>query len=151
MEMAFDQLLVNHVCSGDVRQLPSIEPGNTLSDLFHSLQKVKWSIDMRTNHRAESELIVENAELWIFSSFEDYKFKDLKESTQFIPVPIIFPLRISQMGKRRKFENLKFDAIVDLNTSFTMPSTDKKFILFLPKKGIYSGEPYYLLFVHANI
>lgn len=48
---------------GDIRQLPSIEPGNVLHDLFTSLKKVNWAIEMRTNHRAESKLIVENAGL----------------------------------------------------------------------------------------
>lgn len=51
------------VSAGDVRQLPSIEPGNTLYDLFEGLRKVRWAIEMRTNHRAESELIVRNAGL----------------------------------------------------------------------------------------
>ena len=48
-------------CAGDVRQLPSIMPGNTLHDLFHSLTLAKYAIEMRTNHRAESELIVNNS------------------------------------------------------------------------------------------
>lgn len=51
------------VSAGDVRQLPSIEPGNTLYDLFEGLKKVQWAIEMKTNHRAESELIVRNAGL----------------------------------------------------------------------------------------
>uniref|UniRef100_A0A8C2A5Z2 Helicase (DNA) B n=1 Tax=Cyprinus carpio TaxID=7962 RepID=A0A8C2A5Z2_CYPCA len=46
---------------GDVRQLPSIEPGNTLYDLFEGFRKVRWAIEMQTNHRSESELIVRNA------------------------------------------------------------------------------------------
>ncbi|KAJ8245288.1 hypothetical protein GJAV_G00269130 [Gymnothorax javanicus] len=51
------------VLLGDVRQLPSIEAGNTLHDLFHCLARVGWGIEMRTNHRAESQLIVRNAGL----------------------------------------------------------------------------------------
>lgn len=51
------------VSAGDVRQLPSIEPGNTLYDLFEGLKDVHWAIEMKTNHRAESELIVRNAGL----------------------------------------------------------------------------------------
>uniref|UniRef100_W5KVT3 Helicase (DNA) B n=1 Tax=Astyanax mexicanus TaxID=7994 RepID=W5KVT3_ASTMX len=50
--------LQKFILLGDIRQLPSIDPGNTLNDLFESLQRVRWAIEMRTNHRAESELIV---------------------------------------------------------------------------------------------
>ncbi|XP_061085101.1 DNA helicase B [Conger conger] len=63
------QMLIDHarlrkfVLLGDVRQLPSIDPGNTLHDLFHSLARVGRAIEMRTNHRAESQLIVRNASL----------------------------------------------------------------------------------------
>uniref|UniRef100_A0A674A565 Helicase (DNA) B n=1 Tax=Salmo trutta TaxID=8032 RepID=A0A674A565_SALTR len=53
------------VILGDVRQLSSIEPGNTLCDLFYSLGRAHWSIEMRTNHRAESQLIVNNAGLTV--------------------------------------------------------------------------------------
>uniref|UniRef100_UPI003AAE6D86 DNA helicase B n=1 Tax=Centroberyx gerrardi TaxID=166262 RepID=UPI003AAE6D86 len=92
---------------GDIRQLPSIQPGNTLHDLFHSLKVVQWAIEMRTNHRAESQLIVENATL------------------------------ISEMGMKRWFGPLEFDATVDLNESYSMPSADKKFILVrLPREGL---------------
>ena len=46
---------------GDVNQLPSIEPGNFLSDVFHTLMTHGLSITLRTNHRSESDLIVQNA------------------------------------------------------------------------------------------
>ncbi|XP_048240123.1 DNA helicase B-like [Haliotis rufescens] len=46
---------------GDVRQLPSIEPGNFLGDIFTVLAPLGFSIELQTNHRAESELIVQNA------------------------------------------------------------------------------------------
>lgn len=46
---------------GDVNQLPSIEPGNFLSDVYHALEQNDCAITLRTNHRAESQLIVENA------------------------------------------------------------------------------------------
>ncbi|XP_053517585.1 DNA helicase B isoform X2 [Artibeus jamaicensis] len=46
---------------GDIRQLPSIEPGNLLQDLFDTLKSRKCAIELKTNHRAESELIVDNA------------------------------------------------------------------------------------------
>jgi DNA helicase B len=44
-----------------VRQLPSIESGNFLSDVYRSMYPVKSSIELMTNHRAESHLIIENA------------------------------------------------------------------------------------------
>lgn len=46
---------------GDKNQLPSIEPGNLLSDVYHALIPYGCSVTLRTNHRAESQLIVENA------------------------------------------------------------------------------------------
>ena len=51
------------VLLGDVYQLPSIEPGNFLSDTYHSLQLIGCSVLLRTNHRSESRRIVENATL----------------------------------------------------------------------------------------
>ncbi|XP_026090207.1 DNA helicase B-like [Carassius auratus] len=82
---------------GDVRQLPSIEPGNTLYDLFEGFRKVRWAIEMRTNHRSESELIVRNAGL------------------------------ISEMGKKRRYNPVEFDATINMTTPSTVPS-DKSFI-----------------------
>jgi len=46
---------------GDKNQLPSIEPGNFLSDVYNALMPYGSSVTLRTNHRAESQLIVENA------------------------------------------------------------------------------------------
>ncbi|ELW67017.1 DNA helicase B [Tupaia chinensis] len=46
---------------GDIRQLPSIEPGNLLKDLFETLKARKYAVELKTNHRAESQLIVDNA------------------------------------------------------------------------------------------
>lgn len=46
---------------GDKNQLPSIEPGDFLRDVYHALESHGCSIILRTNHRAESELIVDNA------------------------------------------------------------------------------------------
>lgn len=48
-------------CLGDTRQLPSIEPGNMLADIFEGLKSRGFSVELRTNHRAESQLIVDNA------------------------------------------------------------------------------------------
>lgn len=49
------------VLLGDIRQLPSIEPGNFLSDVFTTFRERGFSVELRTNHRSESELIVSNA------------------------------------------------------------------------------------------
>ncbi|MBN3307996.1 HELB helicase, partial [Amia calva] len=93
---------------GDVRQLPSIEPGNTLADMFNGLLDVSWAIEMKTNHRAESQLIVNNAG------------------------------QISDMGTRHIYYPLEYDATVALGgkaMSVTMPTTDKSFIFVrLPPK-----------------
>ncbi|EDO32441.1 predicted protein [Nematostella vectensis] len=50
------------VLLGDVNQLPSIEPGNFLSDVFESLSPYGLSVTLRINHRSESEAIVQNAQ-----------------------------------------------------------------------------------------
>ncbi|XP_050964174.1 DNA helicase B isoform X5 [Labeo rohita] len=87
--------LQKFVILGDFRQLPSIEPGNTLCDLFEGLGK--WAIEMQTNHRAESELIVKNAGL------------------------------ISEMGKKKYYSPLEFDATIDMMRPSKVPA-DKRFI-----------------------
>ncbi|KAL1775192.1 DNA helicase B [Sigmodon hispidus] len=46
---------------GDIRQLPSIEPGNMLQDVFETLKSRGCAIELKTNHRTESQLIVDNA------------------------------------------------------------------------------------------
>ncbi|XP_067283463.1 DNA helicase B-like [Pseudorasbora parva] len=89
--------LQKFIMLGDVRQLPSIEPGNTLCDLFEGLKNVRWAIEMKTNHRAESELIVRNAGL------------------------------ISEMGQKRLYSPLEFDATIKMKRPSTVPS-DKRFI-----------------------
>uniref|UniRef100_A0A8C5Q2L3 DNA helicase B n=1 Tax=Leptobrachium leishanense TaxID=445787 RepID=A0A8C5Q2L3_9ANUR len=53
--------LAKLILLGDVRQLPSIQPGNLLADVFNVLDKLKWAVELRKNHRAESQLIVDNA------------------------------------------------------------------------------------------
>lgn len=61
------QLLCKHsklsklIILGDVRQLPSIEPGNMLQDVFETLKSRQCAIELKTNHRTESQLIVDNA------------------------------------------------------------------------------------------
>ena len=49
------------VLLGDIGQLPSIEPGNFLSDVFASFGERGLSMELRTNHRSESDLIISNA------------------------------------------------------------------------------------------
>ena len=49
------------VLLGDVRQLPSIEPGNFLADVYKTLIPVDALMELMTNHRAESNLIFNNA------------------------------------------------------------------------------------------
>ncbi|XP_072183316.1 DNA helicase B [Excalfactoria chinensis] len=53
--------LAKLIILGDTRQLPSIDPGNMLADIFSSLKSRGLSVELRTNHRAESQLIVDNA------------------------------------------------------------------------------------------
>uniref|UniRef100_A0A8C9S6G1 DNA helicase B n=1 Tax=Scleropages formosus TaxID=113540 RepID=A0A8C9S6G1_SCLFO len=88
--------LQKFIILGDVRQLPSIEPGNTLSDMFNCLLQVRWAIEMKMNHR--SELMV-------------------------ACVPCAS--RISDMGSCRQYRPLDFDAIMDLNAPFTIPTPDE--------------------------
>ncbi|GAB0176297.1 DNA helicase B [Grus japonensis] len=53
--------LAKLIILGDTRQLPSIDPGNMLVDVFEGLKSRGFSVELRTNHRAESQLIVDNA------------------------------------------------------------------------------------------
>ncbi|KAM3674475.1 DNA helicase B isoform 1-T1 [Ammospiza maritima maritima] len=53
--------LAKLIILGDTRQLPSIDPGNMLADIFEGLKSRGFSVELRTNHRAESQLIVDNA------------------------------------------------------------------------------------------
>ena len=46
---------------GDINQLPSIEPGNFLGDVYIALSSHGASVTLSNNHRSESQLIVENA------------------------------------------------------------------------------------------
>ncbi|NXI92142.1 HELB helicase, partial [Psophia crepitans] len=53
--------LAKLIILGDTRQLPSIDPGSMLADIFEGLKSRGFSVELRTNHRAESQLIVDNA------------------------------------------------------------------------------------------
>ncbi|NXC47752.1 HELB helicase, partial [Penelope pileata] len=53
--------LAKLIILGDTKQLPSIDPGNMLADIFNSLKSRGFSVELQTNHRAESQLIVDNA------------------------------------------------------------------------------------------
>ncbi|XP_072915677.1 LOW QUALITY PROTEIN: DNA helicase B [Hemitrygon akajei] len=86
---------------GDTRQLPSIEPGNMLKDVYSSLQQVRWAIELSTNHRAESQLIVDNA------------------------------AKIAEMGCKSVYTPLEYDAVMHVTNGIeiSIPTPDKKFIL----------------------
>lgn len=49
------------VLLGDIHQLPSIDPGNFMQDLFNALQKFDLTVELETNHRSEGSLLFENA------------------------------------------------------------------------------------------
>ncbi|XP_067906578.1 DNA helicase B [Heterodontus francisci] len=107
------KLLMEHanlkklIILGDVRQLPSIEPGNMLNDVYSILYRIKWSIELATNHRAESQLIIDNA------------------------------AKIAEMGLKSTYKELQYDAVMYISkgVDVTVPTSDKKFILVsLPPK-----------------
>ncbi|GCC22489.1 DNA helicase B isoform X2 [Chiloscyllium punctatum] len=101
------KLLMQHanlkklIILGDVRQLPSIEPGNLLSDVYSSLNRIRWSIELPTNHRAESQLIIDNA------------------------------AKIAEMSLKSTYKELQYDAVMHISKSIDViiPTPDKKFIL----------------------
>ncbi|XP_032894249.1 DNA helicase B-like [Amblyraja radiata] len=86
---------------GDIRQLPSIEPGNMFKDIYFSLYNIGWAIDLSINHRAESRLIVENA------------------------------ARIAEIGLKSTYKMLEYDAVWPIlrGIGISIPASDKKFIL----------------------
>ncbi|NWW89428.1 HELB helicase, partial [Rhynochetos jubatus] len=53
--------LAKLIILGDTRQLPSIDPGNMLADVFEGLKSKGFCVELRTNHRVGSQLIVDNA------------------------------------------------------------------------------------------
>ncbi|CAL8405194.1 unnamed protein product [Arctogadus glacialis] len=98
--------LQKFILLGDVKQLPSIQPGSALEDLFSSLNSVKYTVEMRHNHRSESELIVQNAK------------------------------RIAAIGMGQSSEPLKFDHVVSLPGPFNIPRDKKFIHICLPaRKG----------------
>lgn len=86
---------------GDIRQLPSIEPGNMFKDVYSSLYHIGWAIELSTNHRAESRLIVDNA------------------------------ARIAEIGLKSTYKMLEYDAVLPISREIgiSIPASDKKFIL----------------------
>ena len=50
------------VLLGDVLQLPSIDPGNFMSDFFAAVKKMDSVIELTTNHRSDGSIIFENAD-----------------------------------------------------------------------------------------
>ncbi|XP_006886161.1 PREDICTED: DNA helicase B [Elephantulus edwardii] len=71
---------------GDVRQLPSIEPGNVLKDLFETLKARNCAVELKTNHRAESQLIVDNATRISRRQFPNFDVK--LDVTDYLTLPI---------------------------------------------------------------
>ena len=53
--------LLKVVLLGDVLQLPSIEPGNLMSDVFAALKTRDFVVELNVNHRSEGKLLFENA------------------------------------------------------------------------------------------
>ena len=53
--------LTKVVLLGDVLQLPSIDPGNFMEDLFNAFRPEGLALELETNHRSEGSLIFENA------------------------------------------------------------------------------------------
>ena len=49
------------VLLGDVLQLPSIDPGNMMEDLFNAIRPDGFAVELITNHRSEGFLIFNNA------------------------------------------------------------------------------------------
>ncbi|XP_067855591.1 DNA helicase B [Heptranchias perlo] len=101
------KLLMRHanlkklIILGDVRQLPSIEPGNMFSDVYSSLYRIRWGIELATNHRAESQLIIDNA------------------------------AKIAEMGLKSTYKELQYDAVMHISKGIdvSIPTPDKRFIL----------------------
>ncbi|XP_072036054.1 uncharacterized protein [Amphiura filiformis] len=77
------------VLLGDYRQLPSVEPGNLLSDLYKVFKQYGWSIELTQNHRSESELIVNNAteissqRMPVFDETKGFQLVELPENDGF--------------------------------------------------------------------
>ena len=53
--------LTKIVLLGDVLQLPSIDPGNFMEDMFNAFRPEGFAVELETNHRSEGSLIFENA------------------------------------------------------------------------------------------
>ena len=49
------------VLLGDHLQLPSVDPGNFMEDLYVAMRPQEFVVNLRTNHRSEGSLIFENA------------------------------------------------------------------------------------------
>ncbi|XP_074683396.1 DNA helicase B isoform X1 [Strix aluco] len=64
--------LAKLIILGDTRQLPSIDPGNMLADIFEGLKSRGFSVELQTNHRAESQLIVDNASRISYRKFPEF-------------------------------------------------------------------------------
>ena len=61
--------LTKVILLGDVLQLPSIDPGNFMEDLFNAFRPEGLALELETNHRSEGSLIFENAKRYMHFIF----------------------------------------------------------------------------------
>ncbi|CAH6778632.1 DNA helicase B [Phodopus roborovskii] len=73
---------------GDIRQLPSIEPGNVLQDVFETLKSRGCAIELKTNHRTESQLIVDNATRISRRQFPEFDAELSNTDNPMLPISI---------------------------------------------------------------
>ena len=62
------------VLLGDVLQLPSIDPGNFMEDMFNAFRPEGFAVELETNHRSEGTLIFENARR--YTIYFDWSYKN---------------------------------------------------------------------------
>ncbi|CAB4054621.1 HELB [Lepeophtheirus salmonis] len=65
-----DAELKKVILLGDVLQLPSIDPGSLMSDIYQAFKSRSYSIELVTNHRSEGSLIFNNAKRIMDKSIE---------------------------------------------------------------------------------
>ena len=110
---------------GDVLQLPSIEPGNFLADIYQALTKHGVAITLKTNHRADSELIVQNA---IKISIQQKPLFD--QARGFCSVEYD-PKRNDASDEANKITQVVKDVLKGQGKSFVLPNPDaSQFIAF---------------------
>ena len=110
---------------GDVLQLPSIEPGNFLTDVYQALTKHGASITLNTNHRADSDLIVQNS-----IKISNQQMPVFDESRGFCPVEYQ-PKQNDADDESNKITQAVKDVLKGKEKSFVLPNPDvSQFIAF---------------------